>query len=653
MNFKISIFGVPHGFDIYEGSYEERDYFKAFYTKSVEDSKLTVHRTQKQVSYNYLKYNLLSGEDRGGAFFGISVVFEGQYCYDVIGLGRLFDAVYETILDEQLLLRKSQDNDGVQAVFQVREFEEEPEEIERIKYILDKNIRTHFSKDLVDIPPSFKGGEDIIKKIPADKGNGSAVSALKKYAWVSISVNYKEELNELNEGGKKKIKENIERVVKSLLHYYDLGAEIGNTQKFREEFEELDALMEADLETLRAYMDTQNDLTELHEDIVSNKDKLNKLKDRFDAQGVEQEAGLTKVADIVPEESTSTSLENVEDNSEEEEGDADQTAIEPPSNNAPINEDQNEGEENADITKTNEPETTKHDETTDEVEHHGSSFMRPIYWFLILISAVTIGGLLWYFSPDKIECTACMNLESTGDYDQAIDAFERFGRAEGVSVESDVKRVKGKAIEKIKDDVASEFDNPGGELKAKFTRAEEKLRVLEKYGENPDDLIKGYRDIVVSGYHDRINSVSQKQEKLGYIGIILSLDPDNSKALELSKQLNKPRVPVSTAKTNKTQRKPEKLNISVLKGNKAIKVNSDNVIPVFTRDFLIIKIDKPEKGGKWKYAPCMELGNISSSPTKIRLLNVGECTLSYRDAQGRMRASVTFLASNKTGLNDE
>jgi hypothetical protein len=96
----------------------------------------------------------------------------------------------------------------------------------------------------------------------------------------------------------------------------------------------------------------------------------------------------------------------------------------------------------------------------------------------------------------------------------------------------------------------------------------------------------------------------------------------------------------------------DKYDIIVRNGNDVLKNNENGLIPAYRGDLLTIKIDKPEKGGKWKYEPCMELGEITSSPTTIKLIRVGECIISYVNIQGKRLASVTFLASNKKGLNE-
>ena len=53
---KFHIFGVPNGFNLYQGNAEDDKYFQLFYDGSKEDSKLTINRKENgDISYNYLR----------------------------------------------------------------------------------------------------------------------------------------------------------------------------------------------------------------------------------------------------------------------------------------------------------------------------------------------------------------------------------------------------------------------------------------------------------------------------------------------------------------------------------------------------------------------------------------------------------------------
>jgi len=121
---------------------EEIQYFQGYYDGSEENVKLTIQRRGRQISYSYLRYNLKSGGGRGGAFFGISVVFDGVYCRDVTKLYRLFEAVFGTILDNGILLKAEENNP---AMFGVRALKDAAHEINRVEGVIRNNLNDKFA----------------------------------------------------------------------------------------------------------------------------------------------------------------------------------------------------------------------------------------------------------------------------------------------------------------------------------------------------------------------------------------------------------------------------------------------------------------------------------------------------------------------------
>ena len=65
MEFVIKIYGAPYGFDLYEGSEQDLNYFQVFDNGSTEPVKMTVHRlSNNQISYNYLRYGYVTSGGR-------------------------------------------------------------------------------------------------------------------------------------------------------------------------------------------------------------------------------------------------------------------------------------------------------------------------------------------------------------------------------------------------------------------------------------------------------------------------------------------------------------------------------------------------------------------------------------------------------------
>jgi hypothetical protein len=205
MNFKFYIFGTPKIFDLYHGNVEDLNYFQQFYDEgNRENTKFTIHRKANgQVSYIFLKHNFLTAEDRKNSFLGLAVVFNNEYVVDVENLQKLFAAVYETILNNKVLLEEVKGNPNVQAKFLVRSFAEAENEVQRIESVISKNLTEQFADDVRLIDASFKNSGNGYKFNKAE--NDKIEKALQECQWIHISFDYKdapaptkEELNQLD-----------------------------------------------------------------------------------------------------------------------------------------------------------------------------------------------------------------------------------------------------------------------------------------------------------------------------------------------------------------------------------------------------------------------------------------------------------------------
>lgn len=191
MNFVFKIFGAPYTFDIYGSNQEDTNYFQLYDDGSNEEVKLTVHRKANgEVCYSYLRYNMISSSGRTGAFFGMAVVFHNEYCRDVENLYKLFDAVYQNILETGILLQKIE-NSTHQAKYLIAHFSDAPTEVTRIENIIYNNLQKNYSQDILPINSSFSTNSKELIMLPMNKeANVSLLTELRKRAWISFSPIY-------------------------------------------------------------------------------------------------------------------------------------------------------------------------------------------------------------------------------------------------------------------------------------------------------------------------------------------------------------------------------------------------------------------------------------------------------------------------------
>ncbi len=191
MNFVFKIFGAPYTFDIYGSNREDTNYFQLYDDGSNEEVKLTVHRKANgEVCYSYLRYNMISSSGRTGAFFGMAVVFHNEYCRDVENLYKLFDAVYQNILETGILLQKIE-NSAHQAKYLIAHFSDAPTEVTRIENIIYNNLQKNYSQDILPINSSFSINSKELIMLPMNKeANVSLLTELRKRAWISFSPIY-------------------------------------------------------------------------------------------------------------------------------------------------------------------------------------------------------------------------------------------------------------------------------------------------------------------------------------------------------------------------------------------------------------------------------------------------------------------------------
>lgn len=190
MEFVIKIYGAPYGFDLYEGSEQDLNYFQVFDNGSTEPVKMTVHRiSNNQISYNYLRYGYVTSGGRTGSFFGMSIVFNKSYCSDFMRMYQLFEAVYGTITKNAILLEEFKSGQW-QAKYKIGKFSEAEDEVRRINGVLGQNIQGALANDIkpMTFPTTVSGDKEL--RLPANISNNAVTNAVEKYSVVSISPAY-------------------------------------------------------------------------------------------------------------------------------------------------------------------------------------------------------------------------------------------------------------------------------------------------------------------------------------------------------------------------------------------------------------------------------------------------------------------------------
>jgi tetratricopeptide (TPR) repeat protein len=184
MKFQFYIFGVPEGFDLYPADADKIQYFQRYYDGSSENEKLSILRRGNTISYSYLRYNHIGS--RTGSFFGMSLLFAGQYCTDVSKLYKLFDELYSAILKQGVLLKKTESG---HPQFGVAALKNAANVIDAVKGNIQAIIDSQFAFDFKPLDSSFRQGENLDKVMQLnDKaGNAAFLAALKEFPMISIS----------------------------------------------------------------------------------------------------------------------------------------------------------------------------------------------------------------------------------------------------------------------------------------------------------------------------------------------------------------------------------------------------------------------------------------------------------------------------------
>lgn len=192
MNYSIKIFGTPVTFDAYNLQAQELGYFQIFDDGSSEREKFKVHYRPgaKQVTYNYLRYNCLTQPGRPNAFFGISIVFQGEYCKNPMDIYSLFQFAYRELLKNGWILKEISSKDA-QAQFSIQKFSDAGNECNNIITLLSNNINAQLASSILPLNiPTPQDASKVVCLAPQQADDNKILQALAACGTVSISPNY-------------------------------------------------------------------------------------------------------------------------------------------------------------------------------------------------------------------------------------------------------------------------------------------------------------------------------------------------------------------------------------------------------------------------------------------------------------------------------
>lgn len=516
------VFGVPDGFNLYQGDANATNYFQSFYDGSKENAKLTIHRRANgQVSYSYLRYKLFSAEGRPGAFFGMSLVFDGKFCYDIAKLYRLFDSVFcEIILKNKILIEEVNGNPNIQAKYLVRTFKDKETEIQNIESIIIKNIENKFTKDIHTINSSFKQGKpNLIRKINIKRDNDVINKALQNYSWVSISLEYKDDEINLSQDAIANLDKKIEDVLKN---FVGISVKLVQGIDVKSDIENSYQLIRDGKKTLHPYLKTQSELKERNEkfdNILKQLDELNKaLSSKFENTR-----------------DSFTEIKQIKDNSNNEN-------------------EKKKGE------KENDQNLSPIIKIVHKKHRHKTFTLVGLVLVSLVVAFLILKLLPSHSTSSSIDCPECAEYLNNGDsflqnnnFNDAIKEYKRVN-AKGIDVSYKIDEANSKAVDFYEAKAKEEFNDVSGRRKIEnYSAAIVELKKVKQYDANYDvDWIKDkYKNKTIDYYLEVIDTTQNIENKKMYLGFILDLDSVNADAKKISESLEEKAKPKSNAVINK------------------------------------------------------------------------------------------------------
>lgn len=619
------VFGVPDGFDLYQGDASDTSYYQLFYDGSKENTKLAVHRKANgQVSYSYLKYRMFSVEGRPGAFFGMSVVFNDEYCGDTAKLYRLFDSVYEEIIiKKKILLEEVKGSAVAQAKFLIRNFKQQEIELRTIAAIILKNIESKFVNDIYALDSTFKQGKlNLIRKINANKGNDAILNALRDYYWVSVSPEYPEEnTDEVSEEGKHALKNTSIEIKDAIIKNYNKilevnsGLESGNIDRLKSTTNEIQ-------KTILYYLKKQPELQELQKIYAEIQNQIDGLKAALESKsagkeneivvsgreenGNDKDVNISESFNVVKSDFKVDSGSNFERSAVIEEP---QDNIKAPQPKDPIN-------------------LNKHNQRTWSKFKISRRFFLSV---LIFLTVIVLGLLLLYYhywkSETNDDCPECLTFLNQFDQCVSNDDFE-CAWTELVNLKEkkqDISSKQKELIEKIRDKVKHLIEE---NTESSLMEARRMIEQATEY-DNRDDISQDLKSIIEAN-QIRLSKNNLERVSSGAARNRTKKDTSNNarkESLDLQPRKESEEIFIQIYKFDEQNKIRRALNI-----NEAVKVGESLLLVVKKK-----KDGSEATGGVWKLGsdddnPNVQIVNaIESNPLQVKCIKAGEVIFIYKD----------------------
>lgn len=187
------IFGVPDGFDMYNATPERQDLFQLLYDGDCRDKrKMAIYRNadNTEVSYIYLRYNMLSVKGRPNSFLGMALTFsEGYYCKDIPKLLNLFEEIYSALSKDVILTTRINPTIG-QARYRIGRFAEGTAAIIKIEEFVEAQTRGWFGDCVLPMDETFRLNTQSVslkQGLYLDTKSEHIIANMKTASWVYLS----------------------------------------------------------------------------------------------------------------------------------------------------------------------------------------------------------------------------------------------------------------------------------------------------------------------------------------------------------------------------------------------------------------------------------------------------------------------------------
>ncbi|MFI3296708.1 MAG: hypothetical protein R3Y59_03650 [bacterium] len=294
---ELVIHGVPSGFETW-GSQSNHDYHKRFYQSNQDYNNarkvLILEVVNNIYYYTYLCSNVSNSNNRGGAYFAITLKLPNQYCKDVYTLYDLF----ETYCFNNYIAHKILNNNNNKYSYKISSFEDASVKntFTQMSNFFLKSIKVDFKNDIEDLDASFtnKNTQPIYYNIN-DTNSQVFLNDCKKYRIIAISREYKskdswrKDAIEFEKRLKEQEKENENEIKKSnekSNQISKLHDEINKSNNSINELKKKNTFLEKRNKELELEPETEKAIKTIYNKYINNKrvdfqaeQKRNKTKD--------------------------------------------------------------------------------------------------------------------------------------------------------------------------------------------------------------------------------------------------------------------------------------------------------------------------------------------------------------------------------------